>query len=127
MPVKLDTLATFRHEPADTNRNPFRFQPRIVPAPPAPVAPAPPPEVRPAPFAVSGPPPPPPIPLKLIGVVVRANGVKWAVLSDGKLTVYGREADIIDGQYRIVSIGADSIELTYADGGGRQIVKFSGQ
>ena len=70
---------------------------------------------------------PPPIPLKFIGVVQRANGVRWAVLSDGKLTVYGREADIIDGQYRIVSIGAESIELSYADGRGRQTVRLTGQ
>jgi hypothetical protein len=49
------------------------------------------------------------------------------VLSDGKRQVYGRETDIIDGQYRIVSIGSDSIELTYADGRGRQTVRLSGQ
>ena len=70
---------------------------------------------------------PPPIPLKFLGVVQRANGVKWAVLNDGKLTVYGRETDIIDGQYRIVSIGTDSIELAYADGRGRQVIKLTGQ
>ncbi len=70
---------------------------------------------------------PPPIQLKFLGVVTRSNGVRWAVLSDGKLTVYGREADIIDGQYRIVSIGTESIELTYADGRGRQTVRLSGQ
>jgi hypothetical protein len=70
---------------------------------------------------------PPPIPLKFIGVVQRANGVRWAVLSDGKLTVYGREADIIDGQYRIVSIGTESIELSYADGRGRQTIRLKEQ
>ena len=70
---------------------------------------------------------PPPIPLKFLGIVTRGNGVRWAVLSDGKRQVYGRETDIIDGQYRIVSIGNESIELSYADGRGRQTVRLSGQ
>jgi hypothetical protein len=70
---------------------------------------------------------PPPIPLKFLGIVTRGNGVRWAVLSDGKRQVYGRETDIIDGQYRIVSIGTESIELSYADGRGRQTVRLSGQ
>jgi hypothetical protein len=73
------------------------------------------------------PPGPPPIPLKFLGVVQRADGVRWAVLSDGKLPAYGREADIIYGQYRIVSIGTESIELSYADGRGRQTVRLTGQ
>lgn len=127
--VKLTDLQGSRREPAGATRNPFRFQPKAAPPPPprsANVLP-PPAEFRPAPVVPSGPPPLPPIPLKFIGVITRANGVRWAVLSDGKLTVYGREADIIDGQYRIVSIGTESIELSYADGRGRQTVKLSGQ
>lgn len=129
--VKLDALAASagREEPGDTSRNPFRFQPKAVPAPPRPVGPAPRPDVQgPAmPSAPPGPPPPPPIPLKFIGLVERANGVKWAVLSDGRVTLHGREGDIIDGRYRIVKIGTESIELTYADGRGRQTVRLTGQ
>jgi hypothetical protein len=79
------------------------------------------------PVAPPAPAGPPPIPLKFLGVVTRGNGVRWAVLSDGKLPLYGRETDIIAGQYRIVSIGAESIELSYADGRGRQTVKLTGQ
>lgn len=124
--VKLADLEFPYREPGETTRNPFRFQPKYVPPPPP--KPEPPPsEVRAMPVVPTGPPPPPPIPLKFIGVVTRANGVRWAVLSDGKLTLYGREADIIDGQYRIVSIGTESIELSYVDGRGRQTVRLTGQ
>jgi hypothetical protein len=125
--LKLDTLAAERGEPSGTARNPFRFQPKVVP--PAPRPAAPPAEVtrpvtRPVP---SGPPPPPPIPLKFIALVERANGVKWAVLSDGKVTMYGKDGDNIDGRYRIVKIGTESIELTYIDGRGRQVIRLTGQ
>ena len=75
-----------------------------------------------------GPPPAPPIPLKLIGVLTRANEVKWAVLTDGKSgPMYGKDGDIIDGRYLIVKIGTESIEMTYADGRGRQVIRLTGQ
>lgn len=127
--VKLADLEGSRREPSDATRNPFRFQPKPVPPPPPrPVTLTPPPaEFRPTPVVPSGPPPLPAIPLKFLGVITRADGVRWAVLSDGKLPIYGRETDIIAGQYLIVSIGTESIELAYADGRGRQTVKLSGQ
>ena len=127
-PVKLGTLTGSRSDPGEASRNPFRFQPRAAPPPPRP-------ELRPpgqvpltAPPAPAGPPPLPPIALKLIGVVERANGVKWAVLSDGKSApMYGKEGEIIDGRYVIVKIGDESIEMTYADGRGRQVIRLTGQ
>lgn len=128
-PVKLEALTASRQEPGDASRNPFRYQPKAAPPPPRPVAPpasmveAP----RPAPAMPSGPPPPPPIPLKFIGVLERANGVKWAVLSDGKVTLHGKDGDNIDGRYRIVKIGNESIEMTYLDGRGRQVIRLTGQ
>ena len=70
----------------------------------------------------------PPIALKLIGVLERANGVKWAVLSDGKSApMYGKDGDIIDGRFLIVKIGTESIEMTHADGRGRQVIRLTGQ
>lgn len=129
-PVKLEALAAERQPPSDTTRNPFRYQPKAAPPPPKPVAVAPPANgsAEPAkPMPPPGPPTPPPIPLKFIGILERANGVKWAVLSDGKVTMHGRDGDIIDGRYRIVKIGTESIELTYVDGRGRQVVRLTGQ
>lgn len=127
-PLKLDALTAERSEPSGTARNPFRFQPKVVAPPPRPVAPPSSAVTRPAmPAVPAGPPPPPPIPLKFIALVERANGVKWAVLSDGKVTMYGKDGDNIDGRYRIVKIGAESIELTYIDGRGRQVIRLTGQ
>lgn len=127
-PVDLDTLKAGRSEPSGTDRNPFRFQPKVVPPPPRPVAP--PVSEAPRPFVPAvpaGPPPPPPIPLKFIALVERANGVKWAVLSDGKTTMYGKDGDSIDGRYRIVKIGVESVEVTHLDGRGRQVIRLTGQ
>ncbi len=127
-PVKLDSLAAGRHGPSDSDRNPFRYRPRAAPQAP-PVISGPPDEPPEAvrPVAPTGPPPPPPIPLKFIGLLERANGVKWAVLSDGKNVMHGREGDIVEGRYRIVKIGTESIELTHLDGRGRQVVRLTGQ
>lgn len=127
-PVALDTLTADRGEPSGTARNPFRFQPKVAPAPPQPVASPATDETRPvAPPVPAGPPPPPPIPLKFIALVERASGVKWAVLSDGKVTMYGKDGDTIDGRYRIVKIGAESVEVTHLDGRGRQVIRLTGQ
>ena len=127
-PVKLDALAAPRQQPSDTERNPFRYQPKAAPPPPRPVTiPTPAVTEAPRPDVPAGPPPLPPIPLKFIGVLTRADGEKWAVLSDGKVPLHGREGDIVDGRYRIVKIGVESIELTYADGRGRQVIRFTGQ
>jgi hypothetical protein len=127
-PVKLKALSEVREEPGETKRNPFRFQPKFVPPPPKPVTTAP--VVTPPPAERTGPPPPPPpIALKFIGVLERANGVKWAVLTDGKTPtpMYGKDGDIIDGRYQIVKIGTESIEMTYADGRGRTVIRLTGQ
>src|SRR5436190_1097646 len=71
--------------------------------------------------------PPPPIPLKFIGIVEGAERhMKLAALSDGRFTYYGREGDIIDGRYRIVRIGLESIEMVHVDGRGPQTIRLSG-
>ena len=132
-PVKLAELAASaaRHEPGGAGRNPFRFQPKVVAPPPQATRPAP--QITPAPPPVmTGPPPPPPpqpIGLKFVGILQRANGVKWAVLTDGKspTPMYGKDGDIIDGKYLIVKIGAESIEMAYTDGRGRQVIRLTGQ
>ena len=126
-PVGLDKLTTPRQQPSDGERNPFRYRPKPLP-PTQPVeTPAPPVTDAPRQAVPTGPAAPPPIPLKFIGILERANGEKWAVLSDGKVTMHGRDGDIVDGRYRIVKIGTESIELTYADGRGRQVVRLTGQ
>ena len=85
--------------------------------------------VAPPVFAPPGPPPLPPIPLKFIGLVEGvAAGSRIAVLSDTRgLVVHGREGAIIDGRFRILAIGTESIDIAYADGRGRQTLRLTGQ
>ena len=74
-----------------------------------------------------GPPPPPPIPLKFIGILTQGSK-RVAVLTDGKSTpVGGVEGEIILGQYQILKIGNESIEMAYPDGRGRQTIRLTGQ
>jgi hypothetical protein len=53
-----------------------------------------------------------------------------AVLSDAsgqqRDPVYGFEGDTILGQYRLVRVSAESVEMSYLDGRGRQTIRFSG-
>ena len=126
--VRLDALAADRSEAEPqqpAGRNLFQFQPKLPPPPPMPVRPA-----GPAPGEVvvpPPPPPPPPIPVKFIGIV-QAPDKKLAVLTDvsTKDVFYGREGDIIDGRYRILRIGVESIEMAYVDGRGRQTIRLTG-
>ena len=77
----------------------------------------------------SEPPPPPRIPLKYIGDMSdpKHSGKRIAILSDARGTYYGREGDVVEGRYRIVKIGVESIELAYLDGRGRQTIRQTGQ
>ena len=125
--VHLDALNGERPKPEATERNLFRFKQKPPPAPPpVPVRPQP---IEPA--APAGPPPPPPvapITLKFIGIVeATAHGEKIAILSDGRnAPFYGKEGAIIEGRYRILKIGVESVELAYTDGRGRQTIRLTG-
>ena len=130
--VKLGSLESTRAEPADATRNPFRFERRAAPSSAGPDAAAPGLVLKPAEPAepaAAGPPAPPPIPLKFIGMVERADGSKLAVLvaGEGRSPMHGKEGDIIDGRYRILKIGTESVEMVYLDGRGRQTIRLTGQ
>jgi len=84
--------------------------------------------VRTTPVAPPGPAPPPPIPLKFIGIVeapTQAKRIAAFVDSTGH-SLQGREGEVVAGQYRILKIGAESIEMAYLDGRGRQTIRLSG-
>ena len=125
--VRLGELTQPPPTPSDAERNPFRFQPKPPPAPP-PSALAPPQTA--APTQPPGPPPPPPgpppIPLKFFAVI-EAPGGKIAGLTDGRGVYKGREGDTIEGRYRIVKIGVESVVMEYLDGTGRQTIPLRGQ
>ncbi len=127
--VKLELLQADRDSLTDAARNPFRFEAKPAPAPVRPTRPADdPPEIFTPPPVPSGPPPPPPIPLRYIGYVGSAGGSLTASFSDGRGNVIpAKEGDIIEGRYKVLRIGADSVELAYVDGRGRQTIRLSGQ
>ncbi len=136
--VRLDALKSKTAPLPASARNPFRFgqAPAKVAAPGAtgPTNPrrgfvlAPPTAAT----APTGPPPPPPLPpilLRFIGLIDAPDrSGRIALLSDGKGGLMnGREGDIIEGRYRVLRVGADSLDLAYADGRGRQTIRLSGQ
>ncbi len=128
--VRLDALDGARRGPEEIARNPFVFGAR-EPSAAAPVRRGPDAAaVVPIPAMLPpGPVPLPPVPFKFIGLVEGATGGRrLAVLSDSKgLVVHGGEGAIIDGRFRILSIGPESLEIAYADGRGRQTLRLSGQ
>jgi hypothetical protein len=125
--VHLDELKQARPTAQASDRNPFRFY--VAPPPP------PPPiassgrangKTPPAPVGPPPPPPIPPIPLKFIGTI-ETRGGKIAAFSDCRTTMHGKEGDLIDGRYRLVRIGVESVVMEYADGRGRTTIRMSGQ
>jgi hypothetical protein len=122
--VHLEALEAERPKPESAGRDVFRFNSRPAPRPVAPQSSRP-VEVAPKP---TGPPPPPPITLKFIGIIDAGQSKKVvAVLSDGRGTpVYGSEGETVLGQFRILRIGTESIEMSYLDGRGRQTIRFTG-
>jgi hypothetical protein len=124
--VHLDALEAERPKPDGANRNLFRFRP--LPAPPKPPAPpenqqtqtAPPKPVPPTAPGVG------PIPFRFIGVMTMPDKKKVAILRDDRGVYYGAEGAEIDGRYKILRIGEESIEMAYLDGKGRQTLRLSG-
>lgn len=129
--VRLEALASERPGFGDAERNPFRFQPRVVAPPPGgsrppavieegPVAPLPPPQA-------AG---PPPITIRFIGFVDREDGRRMAVFVDcsvGRRTSHAREGEIVDGRYRLVKVGLTSVVVEHLDGRGRTTLPLTGQ
>ena len=129
--VQLQALKQPPPVPDEAARNPFRFYVKPPPPPPAPPAAAPArARVATPPPALVDPnyvPPPPPIPLKFIGTLEQGNR-KVAIFSDGRgAPLYGKEGDLVLGQYKIVRIGVESVVMEYADGKGRQTIPMRGQ
>jgi hypothetical protein len=121
-PLELDKLDP-ASEPPTTTRNPFAFG--VRPAPPAPARVYAPP-AAPSSAAPAGP-IVPPIPLKFIGRAVLPNRQIVATLSDGRGSVLqGVEGQILDGRYRIVRIGEESLVIEYVDGTGRVTLPLRG-
>lgn len=83
------------------------------PPPPAPVATKAPP---PADDAPAGPPPAPPFPYTLIGRL-EDGPLTQALLSSPRRTLGVKANDVIDGQWRVNSVDAAGLNLTWLPGG----------
>ena len=118
-------------EPEEAGRNPFVFGDRpsapgsaflTTPQPAAPPVPA----VPPPPPVPQG---PPPIPLRLTGLtLVQAGGRTLVTLKDPSTnTLYQAfEGDIVDGRYRVVKVGVQSVVVSYLDGSGIRPLQLGG-
>lgn len=117
-------------EPA---RNPFRFQERLAedPSRSSGAAGGPSRAVIPPPAAPAKPGPPalPSIPLRYIGLVdAPSQSGRVAILSDGRGNVFqSKEGDTIEGRYRVLKVGPDTVDLAHVDGRGQQTIRLSGQ
>ncbi|MCC6991423.1 MAG: hypothetical protein IT181_20640 [Acidobacteria bacterium] len=114
---------------SEVGRNPFGFGVRPLPPPPPPM------DVRP----VQGPPPGPPLPavpsgppaigLKLAGMTVPVEGGRTMVtlIDPATSTTYlAYEGDIVDGRYRVVKVGVQSVVVSYVDGTGLRTLSLGG-
>jgi len=135
--VKMDEMATDRSTPESERRNPFRFGVRTAPQsgsggedlslfwPGVPGDTLVDRDVIPAPggdTTIGG---PQGVPLSFVGFV-ESPGVEGrvVVLTDGEVVHYGRVGDVIDGRYRIVGLGLESVDLERIDGKGTQTLRL---
>jgi hypothetical protein len=122
--VHLEALDAERPAPEDVSRNLFTFGRPVAPTPEDRPAAGPLPAPRPAAPTAAG---APPIPLKFIGVMtVPGQAKKVAILRDDRGVYHGAEGEIIEGRYKILRIGEESIEMSYLDDSGRQTIRLSG-
>jgi hypothetical protein len=51
-----------------------------------------------------------------------------AAFSDARGNTFtGKEGDVLEGRYRLLRIGQDSVDLAYLDGRGQQSIRMTGQ
>lgn len=89
-------------------RNIFVAQAAEIPKPIAPATMDLPPATPPQP---PPPPPPPPIPLKFFGFANKPGEPKKVFLSQGEDVFIAVEGDIVDRRYKVIHIGATSVEV----------------
>lgn len=125
--VRLEALDRARPQVALQPRNPFRFGSSTAIAPSVrDVAPPP---------GTGEPPPPfpsvadvaPRVRLRMIGLVDTPDTAgRIAVLTDGDIVLYGRAGEVVEGRYRILNVGPQSVEIETVDGGRRQVLRLNG-
>jgi hypothetical protein len=121
--LDLDRLRVAGRALGEVERDPFRFRPKAPP--PAPRVQAPPPVF--APPVPVGPPPVPAIPLRLIGFIDFGDR-RLATFGDAHGNTFsGKEGDVLEGRYRLLRVGPNSVDIANLDGSGRQTIRMTGQ
>ena len=116
-------------EPVEVVRNPFVFGEREFASPPGSAYVTPPDLAEPPAPVPAVPQGPPPIPLQLTGLTrLDAGGRMLATLKDPSTNVLYQafEGDIVDGRYRVVRIGVQSVVVSYLDGSGMRTLPLGG-
>ena len=133
--VRLEDVGELRPTESGEGRNPFRFGPAggaprpgsvtdVQLDPSLPGLTPPPVAISPAPRGGSD---AVPAALRFIGFVdAQLSAGLVAVLTDGVRVFHGRANDVIDGRYRVVEIGVETVEIEHLPGGGRQVLRLSG-
>ena len=134
--VRMDEMAVDRSNPEPEGRNPFRFGAAPQAGPGGGDGPG-----RTAVPALRGGPPdldsvPLPrgavslggtgsLPLTFIGFI-ESPGIEGrvVVLTDGEVVFHGHVGDVIDGRYRIVGFGLESVDVERVDGQRRQTLRL---
>ena len=84
------------------------------------------PEQAEVPAEIVAPPVAATIPLRYVGYAETPGSGKVAALSDGRFMYHGREGDVIEGRWRVVQIGVESLVIERVDGTGRQTLRLAG-
>ncbi|HSG00407.1 MAG TPA: hypothetical protein VLA20_04710 [Vicinamibacterales bacterium] len=106
-------------------RNLFRYGSRPLPPPPPPLDT---PRAATQPSAPPRPTGPPAITLRLMGRFEAPDGRIVVTLKDpasGAL-FHASENEIVDGRYRIIKVGAQSVVVSYLDGSGQRTIALGG-
>jgi hypothetical protein len=126
--VRLDAL-TGVDAPGEAGRNPFAYGARPAPPPPERIALPPSGPMAAPPMAPPVPQGPPPITLRLTGITTaEAGGRPMVSLKDPSSNALFQafEGDIVDGRYRVVKVGTQSVVLSYVDGTGTRTISLGG-
>jgi hypothetical protein len=116
-------LADLEDAPAETEvgRNPFSYGARPITQPAIQFTP-PPVNLSPAPFVPQG---PPPIALRLTGLMVSPGSNRTMVTLKDPVSgtlFHAFEGEVVDGRYRVVKVGQQSVVVSYVDGSGSRTV-----
>jgi hypothetical protein len=123
--IGLEALTAPRGDSPMVRRNLFRFDAERPSGNGDPAVP----EARPLAHAEEPalPPDHPPLDLELIGIVeAREQSARVAVLSDTRGVYHGYEGDIIEGRFRIVRVGDESVEIVRLADQTSHVIRLAG-